>query len=355
MLKFRSVAVALFCTGLITSFGAQASQVNIYGKIDASVLTGKTRHGAATVQLKSGFTAGSRWGIKGVEDLGNGYKVGFILEQGFTIDDGAEGGSNQAFNRESSLYLDGSFGRVTFGRLGTLGFAQSTGILRGAVFGVTHGASGWASGTTSLHFSRVDNAVAYSTPSFGNVSLHAMYSNGTNTDDSENKWSKNNHYYGLGALYRSKEASGSVIFEAMDYKNETGIKHNPLYHLTIGGYWQIGQIRPMAIYQYQWGEDRYKQHTAQVGTQIKIGAGTAKLGFKYITRKVDGKGTLIQNEKKANLWNIGAGYEYPFSKRTKVYGFAGYVDGGKGWGKGTSLKTTNLNGYQIAFGMVHDF
>ncbi len=60
---------------------------------------------------------GSRWGIKGVEDLGNGYKVGFILEQGFTIDDGAEGGSNQAFNRESSLYLDGSFGRVTFGRL----------------------------------------------------------------------------------------------------------------------------------------------------------------------------------------------------------------------------------------------
>ena len=68
----------------------------------------------------------------------------------------------------------------------------------------------------------------------------------------------------LGALYRSKEAAGAVIFEAMDYKNETGIKHNPLYHLTIGGYWQIGQIRPMAIYQYQWGRDRYKQHTAQV-------------------------------------------------------------------------------------------
>ena len=70
---------------------------------------------------------------------------------------------------------------------------------------------------------------------------------------------------------------------------------------------------------------------------------------------MDGKGSLIQKEKKANLWNIGAGYEYPFSKRTNVYGFAGYVDGGKGWGKGTSLKTTNLNGYQIAFGMVHDF
>ena len=77
-------------------------------------------------------------GYKRVEDLGNGYKVGFILEQGFTIDDGARRGSIKLSIENPSLYLDGSFGRVTFGRLGTLGFAQSTGILRGAVFGVTH-------------------------------------------------------------------------------------------------------------------------------------------------------------------------------------------------------------------------
>lgn len=353
-MKIKST-ILLAGLGAIICQGVSASQITMYGKIDEGVLVGKTRHGDTTVQVKSGFTAGSRWGLKGVEDLGGGYKVGFILEQGFNIDDGTEGGTNQAFNRESALYVEGGFGRLTFGRLGTLGFAQSTGILRGAVFGVTHGASGWASGTTSLHFSRVDNAVAYKTPSFGNVTLHAMYSNGSNTDDSSDKWSKNNHYYGLGALYRSKDISGSIIFEALDYKNLTGNNRNPLYHLTLGGYWQLGQFRPMAIYQYQWGDDRYKQHAAQIGTQIKLGGGTAKLGFKYVTRKVDGKGSLIQKEKKGNLWNIGAGYEYPFSKRTKVYGFAGYTDGGKGWGKGKNLTTTNLNGYQVAIGMVHDF
>lgn len=355
MSKVKVVTTALLSAGLLTAFGVQASQVTLYGKIDESVLVGKTRHGDTTVQVKSGFTAGSRWGLRGVEDLGGGYKVGFILEQGYNIDDGTEGGTNQAFNRESALYVEGGLGRLTFGRLGTLGFAQSTGILRGAVFGVTYGASGWASGTTSLHFSRVNNAIAYKTPSFGNVTLHAMYSNGT-ADDDVNKWSKNNHYYGLGALYASKDVSGSIIFEAEDYKNETGIKHNPFYHLTVGGYWQIGQFRPMAIYQYQWGDDRYKQHAAQVGTQIKLAGGTARLGFKYVTRKVDGKGALIQKtEKKGNLWNIGAAYEYPLSKRTKVYGFAGYTDGGKGWSKGSSLTTTNLNGYQVAAGMVHDF
>lgn len=125
--------------------------------------------------------------------------------------------------------------------------------------------------------------------------------------------------------------------------------------MTMGGWWQIGIFRPMAIYQYQWGENRYKQHAAQVGSQIKLGGGTAKLGLKYVTRKIDGTASKIQGEKKGNLWNVGAGYEYPLSKRTKVYGFAGYTDGGKGWGKGSSLTTTNLNGYQIAVGMVHDF
>lgn len=354
MIKFKPIALML-ALGAFYCQGAFASQVTLYGKIDEGLLVGKTRHGDATFDVKSGFTAGSRWGIKGVEDLGNGLKVGFILEQGYNVDDGAAASSTLAFNRETALYVDGGFGRLTYGRLGTLGFAQSTGILRGAIFGVTHGASGWASGTTSLHFSRVDNAVAYKTPSFGGVTLHAMYSNGTNTDDSKNKWSENNHYYGLGALYSSKTLSGSVIFETIDYKGVDEKTKEPLYHVTIGGWWQIGMFRPMAIYQYQWGENRYKQHAAQVGSQIKLGGGTAKLGFKYVTRKIDGTASKIEGEKKGNLWNVGAGYEYPLSKRTKVYGFAGYTDGGKGWGKGKNLTTTNLNGYQIAVGMVHDF
>ena len=65
-----------------------ASNVTLYGVIEEGVLLEKAKHQDTTVQLKSGFDQGSRWGIKGVEDLGNGYSVGFILEQGFTADDG---------------------------------------------------------------------------------------------------------------------------------------------------------------------------------------------------------------------------------------------------------------------------
>ena len=40
--------------------------------------------------MASGQNSGSRWGLKGTEDLGFA-KVGFVLENGFTSDDGKLG------------------------------------------------------------------------------------------------------------------------------------------------------------------------------------------------------------------------------------------------------------------------
>ena len=65
-----------------------ASNVTLYGVIEEGVVVSKAKHADTMVDLKAGFDSGNRWGIKGVEDLGNGYNVGFILEQGFTADNG---------------------------------------------------------------------------------------------------------------------------------------------------------------------------------------------------------------------------------------------------------------------------
>ena len=43
---------------------------------------------------------------------------------------------------------------------------------------------------------RVNNAIAYVSPSFAGLTVHAMYSNGVDADT--NKWSDNSHYYGTG-------------------------------------------------------------------------------------------------------------------------------------------------------------
>ena len=87
-----------------------ASNVTLYGVIEEGVVVSKAKHADTMVDLKAGFDSGNRWGIKGVEDLGNGYNVGFILEQGFTADNGGEGVEGKAFNRESILYVNGGFG-----------------------------------------------------------------------------------------------------------------------------------------------------------------------------------------------------------------------------------------------------
>ena len=54
-----------------------ASNVTLYGVIDTGLLVSKVKHKDTLVQMSTGFDSGSRWGIKGVEDLGNGYAVGF--------------------------------------------------------------------------------------------------------------------------------------------------------------------------------------------------------------------------------------------------------------------------------------
>lgn len=201
-----------------------ASNVTLYGVIDTGLLVSKVKHKDTLVQMSTGFDSGSRWGIKGVEDLGNGYAVGFQLEQGFDSDTGADNATSSAgksFGRESRLYVTGAFGELGFGRFGSLASgAGSYNILTGWVFGTSYDVSGsWTSFGRAN--SRVNNAIAYVSPSFAGFNLYAMYSNGTSDD--ANKWAKNDHYYGLGLKYANGPAKASLIFEAADNKSNYDI------------------------------------------------------------------------------------------------------------------------------------
>lgn len=78
----------LIATAALLSLQAtavSAANVNIYGVIEEGILVQKADGANATTELKSAFDLGSRVGLKGSEDLGNGVKVGFILESGFLL------------------------------------------------------------------------------------------------------------------------------------------------------------------------------------------------------------------------------------------------------------------------------
>ncbi len=345
----KKTLVALAVLGSFTSLAIAESNVTLYGLIDESVLVAGPNHGGTKAQLASDFSAGTRWGIRGVEDLGGGNKVGFVLEQGFKIDTGNENTADKMFSRESALYVEGGWGRLTAGRLGTLGFAQTTAILKGAIFGTTYGASQW--GVQDLNWARVDNAIAYKTPSFGGFTVHAMYSNRMSGDDTT-KFAYNNHYYGLGVMYSGGDIQGSMYYEARDNKEGTWAGETASSRLTLGGSWKLGAFTPQAIYQYTWGA--YRQHGAQIGIAADCAGGTAMLGFKYVNRNGDDK-TFGADYQNASLWNVGAAYNYPLSKRTKVYGYAGYTDGNKGWSTESFKTDYQYNGWSVALGMVHNF
>ena len=135
-MKKTLIAVAVMAA---SGIAFAASNVTLYGVIEEGVVLEKAKHGDTTVDLRSGFDQGSRWGIKGTEDLGNGYSVGFILEQGFNVDSGDEATSGKAFSREAFMYVNGGFGKLGFGRTGALSFAQSNAILTGWAFGTGYG------------------------------------------------------------------------------------------------------------------------------------------------------------------------------------------------------------------------
>lgn len=75
-------------TGALTSGAAFAADTQIYGVIDTgfSVRNNQYVNGNSdtTTRMVSGQYIGSRFGIKGSEDLGNGYKAGFVLESSIT-------------------------------------------------------------------------------------------------------------------------------------------------------------------------------------------------------------------------------------------------------------------------------
>src|SRR6202035_5611037 len=72
--------------------------------------------GKPSLQAVSGMPSGSRWGLKGVEDLGGGLKTIFTLENGFDLNSGALGQGGREFGRQAFLGLSGNFGTLTFGR-----------------------------------------------------------------------------------------------------------------------------------------------------------------------------------------------------------------------------------------------
>ena len=118
MKRIAIPALSLTLLGAAVAAHAQSS-VTLYGLIDDSI---QFAHNANTnnqnfVGMVAGNLQGSRWGVKGSEDVGGGLKVIFQLENGFNPNTGSLGQGNREFGRQAFVGLSSDqFGTVTIGR-----------------------------------------------------------------------------------------------------------------------------------------------------------------------------------------------------------------------------------------------
>lgn len=93
------------------------SSVTLYGLIDEGLNYTNSVGGHSNVEMQSGFAQGSRWGLRGTEDLGGGLKAVFQLENGFDVNSGALGQAHRMFGRQAWVGMQSAtLGTVTLGR-----------------------------------------------------------------------------------------------------------------------------------------------------------------------------------------------------------------------------------------------
>lgn len=356
-----------------------STSITLFGELDAGVKVSKREGGKTKVQLSNGNWYWTSWGIKGIEDLGGGTAAIFTLQQAFKLNNGegvasahGDNSGSGGFNNQAFLGLQGPWGRFTFGHQAGLSSGDGDySMLGGSAIGTGFDMIGDLAGVF-ITSSWLDNSLAYRTQEWNGLQFTAMYSNGVDGD--ENKWSKNDHYYGVGLTYDVGNFNSNFMFEHMDHKKpvkwgegEAKLKGTNLY--TVGASYDFGDFTLYGTYQYAQHATRMpgynyihidkktgasttvsepatkgtNQNAASISVAAPLWGGTAMLQLNGV------KGKIKNTGEKYNAWSIGSGYTYPLSKRTLVYGSANYGDGKK------ALEDSTIDGYSVLFGMATSF
>ena len=376
--------LALALLGAFTASAFAEPSVTLYGRIDTGlVYTHKNLDNTAgstdTFSMDSGVTTGSRWGLKGSEDIGNA-KVGFVLESGFNSDDGTSGQNNRLFGREAQVNISGAYGTLYAGRLGSIASDNGTLGYLGDVsaFPSAYGFVGNQQGSTGTAYGRYDNTLAYETPTFGGLQGAIMYSfkGDATVSDSNPKEVANarensgdaDRYLAAGLRYKAGKAAVVLTGDMTMYSNDVNNVYHDVdngYSFILGGNYDFGVAKvfakatyfdnqvnvidsfslikdaralstPQALALKGWG--------AELGTNVPAFGGNFLAAVGYRDAKDVDNGSY-----KFKRWNAAVGYSYAFSKRTSVYAAAGYAQ------EKSDAQDRKASAAQAGFGLVHKF
>ncbi len=342
--------IALAVLGAAAGAAQAQSAVTLYGIVDLWVGQVTLKDGAGnkingpelnTLVMTSGGVNGSRWGLKGEEDLGGGLKALFKIESGFSADTGTAGSVTQPNgtvvsggpNRQTYLGLAGGFGELTFGNVysamddvvgaSNSGFdsALSASAL---VLAVNHG-----NGGVGGYNDKPRNAFKYVSPSFGGFSGGVSYSL------DENRSTKTNQT-DFSVSYAAGPIAANFAYEVQG----DAAASDDLKLTALNGSYDLGVAKLLASY----GQSKLasaKSTDFQFGANVPLSSAlTLSAGY------AQSKDNAAAGDQKRTGFSVVAAYG--LSKRTTAYG-------GFNSSKGKTGSTTDFKATVIAAGLNHKF
>ncbi|MCL2075177.1 MAG: porin [Betaproteobacteria bacterium] len=325
--KLIAIAVAALASGAVFA----QSQVTVYGTVDVGVAhrsSGKTYHidgtsssVKSTNAVNASQAAPSIIGFTGVEDLGNGNKALFVLEAGFRADDGDTMGP--FFNEQAFLGLTGGWGTAIAGRLQAPRWGFLT-ALDPFADGTVGRYSNVYNDQTSTNVGRVNNAVAYVSPSFGGFNVTAAYATNAGLITEQEAIGNDGDLvtYTLFPRYTNGPLDVGLVYQDVRMKRAT---ENKQRQWTLGAAYDFGAVKLSAAYDDFRGKEALellndkKVRSWMLGLSAPFGKNVVK--FSYNENKAKDAGKARQ---------FALGYDYNLSKRTNFYAAYAQISNKKG-------------------------
>lgn len=330
-----------------TQLAAAQSSVTLYGVADAGAeyLTHANAAGDKLFRMTSGNVSGSRWGLRGVEDLGSGIKAVFALESGFDIDAGTSSHGGRLFGRQAFVGLDSNWGRLSLGRQHNVLFDLLSNYEPMVL------AARYSALMVDPNFvGRYDNTIKY-TGKFGPVTGIALYS------------------FARGTSITTGGATSFATEQAADVRSDRAF--------SAGLEYAAGSFGATAIYDQQQGtagipgqgSGQRDRRIAAAGN-VSFGKSTLFAGYRWLSGDIGSTASVptrrndlywlgyryqvapalaltmagyYVNDRKSGRdpWSAVASANYAFSKRTDAFLTVGYV-------KNKDNSNLGLNGFGVS-------
>lgn len=313
---------------------AATADVTLYGAIKAGVQTYRSvEHqegkvvGVGTGSEISDF--GSKIGFKGQEDLGNGLKAVWQLEQGASV-----AGTNSGWgNKQSFIGLKGGFGTIRAGSLNSP--LKNTGSKVNA----------WESGKFTGNVLEIRGmaerehrylSVRYDSPEFAGFSGSVQYAPKDNSGS-------NGESYHVGLNYRNNGFFAQYAGLFQRYGEGTKMEgcacnipslfvEKLQVHRLVGGYDNnalyasvAAQQQDAKLYEAMSGNSHNSQTEVAATVAYRFGNVTPRVSYAH-----GFKGTVDDANHDNTYDQVVVGAEYDFSKRTSALVSAGWLQEGKG-------------------------